>query len=50
MEFTLSTEDRNDLLALARRTIEGYVHRTPGRQTNLDDFSDNLHLFTYIHP
>jgi AmmeMemoRadiSam system protein A len=42
MEFKLSTEDRNDLLALARRTIEGYVHRTPGRQTNPDDFSDNL--------
>jgi len=42
MELELSEKDRKDLLALARRTIESKVHRTPYEQPNSDDFSDTL--------
>jgi MEMO1 family protein len=42
MELELTPKDRNDLLALARRTIESKVHRTPYKQPNPDDYSDTL--------
>jgi len=42
MELDLTTKDREDLLNLARRTIESKVHHSPYQQTNPDDFSDTL--------
>lgn len=42
MELELSSKDREDLLALARRTIESKVHRTTYQQPNPDEFSETL--------
>ncbi len=42
MELELSSKDRDDLLALARRTIESKVLCQPYQQPNPDDFSDTL--------
>ena len=42
MDLELSEKDRDDLLALARRTIESKVYRTPYEQPNSDNFSDTL--------
>jgi MEMO1 family protein len=42
MELELTPKDRDDLLALARRTIESKVHHTPYKQPNPDDYSDTL--------
>ena len=42
MELELTAKDRDDLLALARRTIESKVHHHTYEQPNPDDFSDNV--------
>ena len=42
MDLELTAKDRDDLLALARRTIETKVHRRPYQQANPDDYSDTL--------
>lgn len=42
MDFNLTQKDKDELLALARRTIESKVHHTPYLQPNPDDFSDAL--------
>lgn len=42
MDLELTTKDRDDLLALARRTIESKVLHHPYEQPNPDDFSDTL--------
>jgi MEMO1 family protein len=42
MELELTPKDREDLLSLARRTIESKVHHTPYEQTDPDAFSETL--------
>ena len=42
MDLELTAKDRNDLLALARRTIESKVYHTPYEQPDSDAFSDTL--------
>jgi len=42
MEFSLTLKDKEDLLALARQTIECKVHRMPYNQLNPDAYSDTL--------
>lgn len=42
MDLELTAKDRDDLLTLARRTIETKVHHHPYEQPNPDDYSDTL--------
>ena len=42
MELELNAQEQQDLLTLARTTIESKVRHTPYRQPNPDDFTDTL--------